>query len=164
MKGIASILLLFLLAGCVNDDLSWISIRNQTEVPIYALPYSSDFTDGDWIPPGGMDEFYSINCDCLDPFTYFSFYYDSLIVVMKDLEKYPIKFYQDGTTVNYDPTLNPFTNPNVWRTKEFERSVSSGSSSAPHQQKHIFDHYFTISTDFIKSLSDTIVQELNPAS
>ena len=164
MKGIASILLFFFLAGCVNDDLTWISIRNQTEVPIYALPYSSDFTNGDWIPPGGMDEFYSINCDCLDPFAYFSFYYDSLIVLMKDFEKYPIKFYQDGTTVNYDPTLNPFTNPNVWRTKEFDRALSSGSSGGTNQQKHIIEHYFSVSTDFIKSLSDTIVQELNPAT
>jgi hypothetical protein len=35
------------MAGCASDDLSQIAIRNMTDVPIYALPYSSDFTDGD---------------------------------------------------------------------------------------------------------------------
>ena len=164
MKGVVSIIVLVLLAGCMNDELSWISIRNQTEVPLYALPYSSDFTEGEWIPPGEADEFYSINCNCLDPFGYFSFYYDSLIIVMKDFEDDPIKFYKDGTTVNYDATFNPFTNPNVWKTKEFDLSKTEGPPDLAYDSKHIFEHYFSISTCFIKSLSDTIVLELNPAS
>ena len=164
MKGVALIIILFSLAGCVNDELSWMAIHNQTEVPIYALPYSSEFTDGDWIAPGVADEFYSINCDCLDPFYYFSFYYDSLIIVLKDFETDPVKFYKDGTTVNYDPTLNPFTNPDVWRTKEFDQSKSENSSNVSSDHRHIFEHYFSISTSSIKSLSDTIVLELNPAS
>jgi len=163
MKGIAFVLLLVILAGCVNDDLSWMSIRNQTDVPIYALPYSSEFTNGDWIAPGRTEDFYSINCDCLDPFDYFSFYYDSLIIIMKDHEKDPIKFYQDGKTVNYDPTLNPFTNPDVWRTKEFDQTYSTGLFGSSSLQAHIFEHYYSISADYVKPLSDTIFGELNPA-
>jgi len=162
MKGVASIIVLVFLAGCVNDELSWISIHNQTDVPLFALPYSSEFTEGDWIPPGEADEFYSIN-DLLDPFNYFSFYYDSLIIYMKDLEDDPIKFYKDGTTVNYDATFNPFTNPHVWNTNEFDLSVAEGPPDLNNDSRHIFEHYFSVSTCFIKSLSDTIVLELNPA-
>ena len=163
MKGLAGVLLLFLMVGCGNDDLSLIAIRNLTEVSIYTQPYSSEFTDGEWIEPGGLDEFYSINCDCLDGFEYFSFYYDSLIVILKDHVDEPIKFYKDGTTVNYDPTLNPFTNPDVWRIREFDQFISESSGNLAHQEKHIYEHYFSIIEENIKSLTDTIVQELNPA-
>lgn len=163
MKGITWILVLFLLAGCADDDLSWISIRNETGFLIYAQSYSSGYTDGDWIHPGLTDEFYSINSDCLDGYTYFSFYYDSLIIFMKDHDEDPIKFYQDGSTENYNPTLNPFTNPDVWKKREFERHLS-GSFSNTLEEKHIFDHYFCIDEESIKSLTDTILYELNPAS
>lgn len=147
MRLLTLLILVLMAAGCAKDDLSWMSIRNQTEVPIYAQPYSSDFTDSDWIPPGGMDEFYSINCDCLDAFEYFTFYYDSLIVYLQDLEEEPLKFYPDGTTVNYDPQLNPFINPNVWRTRELENVPAA---------KHISEHYFTITAEHIVSLSDPV--------
>ena len=163
MRVLAFILLLILMVGCGKEDLSQISIRNQTEVPIFTQPYSSEFTDGDWIPPGGMDEFYSINCNCLDAFEYFSFYYDSLIIFLQDHEEDPIKFYPDGSVINYDPKLNPFTNPNVWRVREFDRIVDGNASSATELELHISEHYFCISAEHIKSLADTIPQELNPA-
>ncbi|MCK4750350.1 MAG: hypothetical protein KAT15_25010, partial [Bacteroidales bacterium] len=136
MRGIAWVIVLFLLAGCTRGDLSWISIRNDTGIPIYALPYSSDFIDGEWIQPGVVDDFYSINCDCLDGYAYFSFYYDSLIIYLEDHDDYPIKFYQDGTTVNYDPTLNPFVNPEVWKIRDFNRHVS-GTAFETLEQKHV---------------------------
>lgn len=162
MRGIISVILFFLLAGCNNDELSWISIRNDTGTPIYVIPYASDFSDGEWIQPGVVDDFYSLNCDCLDGFEYFSFYYDSLIVFMKDNEEDPIKFYKDGTTVNYDPILNPFTNPEVWMFRDFDRNLA-GSTFNTMEEKHIFEHYFCIDASSIKFISDTIVQELYPA-
>ena len=113
MRGIIWIIVLFVFSGCANNELTWISVKNDTTLPIYVLPYSAEFTNADWIQPGVSDDFYSINCDCLDGFSYFSFYYDSLIVLMQDHDGDPIKFYKDGTTVNYDPKLNPFINPDV---------------------------------------------------
>lgn len=154
MRGIIIAAALLILAGCTNDDLTWISIKNNTPTPIYVLPYSSDFTNGEWIQPGVFDDFYSINCDCLDGFSYFSFYYDSLIVYLKDHEDDPIKFYKDGTTINYDPKLNPFTNKDVWETHDFERHVS-GSGFNTLEEKHIFEHYFTIDASCIKSINVT---------
>ena len=151
MRGITVIILFIFLAGCYNDDQSWVSIRNDTTIPIYALPYSSDFANGEWIAPGGSDDFYSLNCDYLDGFKYFSLYYDSLIVYVKDHEGTPIKFYKDGTTLNYDAALNPFINPDVWKFRDFDRHVS-GSSLNTLEEKHIFEHYFSIDPDCIKSL------------
>ena len=162
MRAIAILFLFFLLAGCNNDELSWISIRNDTSIPIYVLPYTSDYSYGEWIQPWVSDDFYSLNCDCLDGFTYFSFYYDSLIVIMKDLEETTVKFYKDGTTLNYDPTLNPFINPDVWKSRSFDRHLSSTSFNTL-EEKHIFDTYFCIDAQSIKSLSDTITMELHPA-
>ncbi len=162
MRGIAWILLLFLFTGCTEDDLSWLSIRNGTSVAIYAQPYTSDFTDGEWIPPGVADEFYSINNDDLDGYEYFSFYYDSLIIYMKDLDNDPIKFYKDGTAVNYDPTLNPFTNPDVWKIRDFKRHLP-GSAFNTLEEKHIYEHFFNIDSESVKSLYDTILHELNSA-
>jgi hypothetical protein len=153
MKRFFWIIVWVALMGCENDDLSWISIMNDTTSPIYILPYSSDFTNAEWIQPGVTDEFYSINCDCLDGYAYFSFYYDSLIVYLKDQEDQPIKFYQDGTTVNYDPKLNPFTNPDVWKVKDFDRHLS-GSSNNTLEEKHIYDHYFCIESEFVESLCE----------
>ena len=46
MKGIILAVTILILTGCNNDDLTWISIKNGTGTPIYALPYSSDFTNG----------------------------------------------------------------------------------------------------------------------
>jgi hypothetical protein len=162
MSRLVWIILGFLAVACSSNDLSYISIRNDTELPIYALPYSSEFTDGNWIQPGVTDEFYSINCDCLDGYAYFSFYYDSLIIYIKDHDDEPVKFYKDGSTVNYDPTLNPFTNPDVWNTHSFERHVS-GSSFETMEEKRIMEHYFAIEPESVKSLADTLTHELNPA-
>jgi hypothetical protein len=162
MRGLAIILLLGMLAGCNNDELSRISIRNDTTIPIYVLPYSSDFTNGDWIQPGVMDDFYSLNCDCLDGFEYFSFYYDSLIVYLKDMEESPVKFYKDGATINYDPTLNPFINEAVWKTRDYDKHLE-GSAFNTLEEKHIYEHYFAIEAKSVKSLSDTLTQELQPA-
>ena len=159
MRGIAWILLFFLVTGCTGDDFSWISIRNETSVAIYAQPYSSDYTDGDWIHPGFANKFYSINSEYLNGYEYFSFYYDSLIIYMKDHDDDPIKFYQDGTSENYDPTLNPFTNPDVWKIRDFERHLP-GSAFNTMEEKHIVEHYFCIDAEDIKSLCDTIIQEL----
>ncbi len=151
MRGFIWIIVLIALSGCAKNDLTWISIKNDTTIPIYVLPYSSEFTNADWIQPGVSDEFYSINCDCLDGYSYFSFYYDSLIVHMKDHDGDPIKFYKDGTTVNYDPELNPFVNPDVWRTKDFERDVSGIVFNA-NEEKHIYEYYFCIKEECVKSL------------
>ncbi len=164
MRGLAYITFLLLLAGCTTDELSWISIRNNTEIPIYAMPYSSEFANSDWIQPGVMDEFYSINCNCLDGFTYFSTYYDSLIIYLKDQDETPIKFYQDGSAVNYDATQNPFTNPDVWTTLEYDQAVTGEELSTAQQETHISEHFFSINSINIKSLADTTSQELNPDS
>ena len=162
MRGAVILVWLVILAGCNNDELSWISIKNDTTTPIYVLPYSSDYTHGEWIQPGVADDFYSLNCDCLDGFAYFSFYYDSLIVFLKDWEETPVKFYKDGTTINYDPTLNPFINREVWKSRNFDRHLS-GSSFKTLEEKHIFEHYFPIDPEKVKFLSDTITMELYPA-
>ena len=151
MRGFIWIVVLIAFSGCANNDLTWISIKNDTAIPIYVLPYSDEFTNADWVQPGVSDEFYSINCDCLDGYSYFSFYYDSLIVHMMDHDGDPIKFYKDGTTVNYDPELNPFVNPDVWRTTDFERAIS-GSALSATKEKHIYEYYFCIKEENVKSL------------
>lgn len=137
------------LTGCANDDLTWVSIKNETSAPIYVLPYSSEFANADWIQPGVSDDFYSISCDCIDGFSYFSFYYDSLIVFLNDHADEPIKFYKDGTTLNYDPALNPFINPDVWYTKDFEKAVKAASLNN-YQEKHIVEHYFCINEESVR--------------
>jgi hypothetical protein len=162
MRRVAILFLFFLFTGCNNDELSWISIRNDTSIPIYVLPYTSDYSYGEWIQPWVSEDFYSLNCDCLDGFAYFSFYYDSLIVIMKDQEETTVKFYKDGTTLNYDPTLNPFINRDVWKSRSFDRHLSSASFNTL-EEKHIFDTYFCFDAQSIKSLSDTITMELHPA-
>ena len=151
MRGFIWIVVLLALTGCANNELTYISIKNNTSIPIYVLPYSSDFTNADWIQPGVSDDFYSINCDCLDGFTYFSHYYDSLIVLMEDYDDDPIKFYKDGTTINYDPELNPFINKDVWLVQDFDRAVS-GSAFNTLEEKHIIEHYFRIREEHVKSL------------
>lgn len=163
MRYLTLIAILLALAGCSTNELSYVSIRNNTDVPIYALPYASDYSEGDWIPPGATDEFYSIACDCLDGYEYFSYYYDSLIVKFGEEQIDPVKFYKTGKTVNYDPTLNPFTNPSMWRSHEFEQSLETTSLES-NEKTHIMEHYFPIDVDKIKSLSDTVRAELNPAS
>lgn len=162
MRRYALILMVFLMAGCMGDDLTRLSIRNDTSTPIYALPYASDFTEGKWIPPGTFNDFYSIGCETLDAYAYFSLYYDSLIIYMKESDDRPIKFYRDGTTSNYDPTLNPFTNPKVWNERKYSRYMS-GSTFNTLEEKNIFEHYFCIDPGYIKSLNDTVVRDLNPA-
>ena len=162
MRRVAWFVILFLLAGCTSNEQSWISIRNDTALPIFALPYTSEFTDGEWIQPGVADDFYSIDCDCLDGYNYFSFYYDSLIIYLKDDDQNPIKFYQDGTTVNYDPTQNPFTNPDVWKIRDFNRHVN-GNALTALEEKHIYEHYFCVKAENVASLSDTVLYELDPA-
>ena len=152
MRGFIWIIVLIVLSGCSKNHLTYISIKNDTAIPIYVLPYSAEFTNADWIQPGVSDDFYSINCDCLDGYSYFSFYYDSLIVLMQDHDGDPIKFYKDGTTVNYDPELNPFVNPDVWRITNFERAVS-GSAFNTIEEKHVYEYYFCIKEENVKSLS-----------
>ena len=144
--------MLFAFSGCANNELTWISVKNDTSIPIYVLPYSAGFANADWIQPGVSDDFYSINCDCLDGFTYFSFYYDSLIVLIEDHYGDPIKFYKDGTTVNYDSKLNPFINPDVWYTKDIQKA-GSGSAFNTLEEKHIYEFYFCIKEESVKSLS-----------
>lgn len=163
MRGFQWILILLLVTGCSRNDLSSISVRNLTDLPLYVQPYSSDFTDGNWIQPGLMEDFYTINCDCLDGFRYFSFYYDSLIIHIKDFEDQPIKFYKDGTTINYDPTLSPFTNPDVWKVKESQSEVQGKVIKSNYEERVIIDHYFCISTESIKSLKEIEVKELTPS-
>jgi len=159
MKRFIWIFVLMLLVGCDNKDLTWISIKNETTIPIYTLPYSSDFTNADWIQPGATDDFYSISCDCLDGFTYFSFYYDSLIVLIKDDDKNPIKFYKDGTTVNYNSELNPFINPEVWHRQDFDRTVD-GTAFNTLEEKHIYEYYFSIEQENVKSLA--VLEDSDP--
>lgn len=163
MRGFQWILILLILNGCSKNDVSSISVRNLTDLPLYVQPYSSDFTDGGWIQPGLMEEFYTINCDCLDGFRYFSFYYDSLIIHIKDFEDQPIKFYKDGTTINYDPTLSPFTNPDVWRVKESQSEVQGKVIKSNYEDRVVTEHYFCISTESIKSLREIEVEELTPS-
>lgn len=152
MRGFIWLIVLLAFTGCASNELTWISVKNDTTIPIYVQPYSSDFTNSGWIQPGVSDEFYSINCDCLDGFTYFSHYYDSLVVLMEDYKDDPIKFYKDGTTVNYNPDLNPFINPDVWHIKDFNHAVS-GSAFNTLEEKHIYEHYFRIREEHVKSLS-----------
>lgn len=159
MRGVIWIAVLLALTGCANNELTWLSVKNDLSVPIYVLPYSSEFTNADWIQPGFSDDFYSINCDCLDGYTYFSHYYDSLIVFMEDHEADPIKFYKDGTSVNYDPMRNPFKNPDVWRVQSFDRAVS-GSGFNIMEEKHIYEHYFSIRKEHVKSLN--VESDSNP--
>ena len=163
MRGLFWFAVLFLLAGCTGNEESWLSIHNETGRPIYAVPYTSEFSDGEWIHPGMADDFYSINSDCLDGFSYFSFYYDSLIVYLQGFDDDPIKFYQDGSTVNYDAILNPFTNPDVWKKREFDRYMP-GSIFNTKEEKHIFEHFFSINAANVKSLCDTVLMDLYPAS
>jgi hypothetical protein len=156
-------LILVLTAGCEKDEVSCISVLNSTEVALYVQPYSSDYTDADWIQPGSIDEFYSINCDCLDGFEYFSFYYDSLIIQIKDHEDDVIKFYKDGTTKNYDPTLSPFTNPDVWKIREIERFMPGSFIKSNYEERVVIEHYFCIYGACIKSLQVPVVKELIPS-
>lgn len=156
MRFLTFISLLSLLVGCDNNDLSYLSICNETPLPIYAISYTSDYSDGDWIPPGVYDEFYSIGIDHLNGYEYFSAYYDSLVVFLKDYDDYPIKFYSDGRTINYDPELNPFTNPDVWQTHAFNRRVP-GSSFESLEEKQITENYFSIEKSKIISLPDSIL-------
>ena len=153
MRALFLALVLTVLAGCNKDDLSYLSICNETAVPIYAISYTSDYSDGDWIPPGNFDEFYSLSIDHLDGFRYFSLFYDSLVVFLKGHEEHPVKFYSDGKTINYDPDLNPFTNPDVWKTRTFYRHVS-GTSFESLEEKQISEDFFSIETSSIISLSD----------
>ena len=60
MRGFIWIIVLIALSGCGKNDLTWISIKNDTTIPIYVLPYSDEFTNADWIQPGVSDDFYSI--------------------------------------------------------------------------------------------------------
>ena len=150
MRKLAFILALTTLWGCNNDEYSYISIRNETTTPIYVLPYVSDYSDGDWINPGFTDEFYSIGVDHFNGYEFFCVYYDSLIIYLKDYEDDPVKFYKDGTTINYDPTRNPFTNPEMWTSRSFDE-LESGSTFDNLQEKEISEDYFTIDYNSIIS-------------
>jgi hypothetical protein len=64
--------------------------------------------------------------------------------------------------VNYDPTLNPFVNPDVWESMEYNSNVE-GSSMEGWDVKHILEHFFSVEASSVKSLSDTIYLPLHPA-
>lgn len=156
MRILTLILLLSILTGCDNNDLSYLSICNETPISIYAISYTSDYSNGEWIQPGVYNEFYSIGIDNLNGYEYFSAYYDSLLIFLKDFEDHPIKFYSDGRTINYDPELNPFINPDVWQTRAFNRHVP-GSSNESLEEKQIYEDYFSIEVSKIISLPDSIL-------
>ncbi len=142
-----SLIILLLLTACNKDDLSYLSIHNGTGTPIFALPYSSNYTEGGWIQPGSNDEFYSIEHDDLDAYEYFSAYYDSVIVFLEGFDDDPVKFFKDGQTINYDPLMNPFTNKEMWSFQRFNRSLKG---------KHIEEHFFSISELSIPLLADSL--------
>jgi hypothetical protein len=71
--------------------------------------------------------------------------------LLKDHEDNPIKFYKDGTTINYDPELNPFINPDVWKTKDFDRAVT-GTAFNTLEEKHIYEFYFCVEEECVKSI------------
>jgi len=155
-------IILLILAGCSDDELSYISIYNETPIPIYALSYATEYTDGDWIQPGLSDEFYSIGISTLNGFEYFSVYFDSLIIFVKDYEDEPVKFFSDGVTVNYDPELNPFINPDVWQTRSYKTRLPE-SSTGDTEEKWIFEDYFSIEISKIISLADVNLTDLDSA-
>jgi len=163
MRITSLLIILSVLVGCSNDELSFISICNETPIPIYAISYTSDFSDGNWIQPGVIDEFYSIGINNLNGYEYFSVYYDSLIIYVRDHEDDPVKFYSDGSTINYDPALNPFINPEVWITRSFQRHLP-GKSNQSLEEKQIYEHYFSIELSSIISLSDYTFIDSDPAS
>lgn len=162
MRVLPLTLLLLTFMGCNDDELSYISICNETPVPIYALSYASDISDGDWIQPGFTDEFFSISISSLNGFEYFSTYYDSLIIFVKDYEDEPVRFYSDGVTVNYDPKINPFTNPDVWQTRSFKRHLPE-SYSEGLEEKWIYEDYFSIEISKIISLRGINLTDSDPA-
>lgn len=155
MRPLILIGILILLGSCSSDEMSFLSIQNRTTLPIYVQPYISDFAEGDWIQPGSSNEFFSIDHDGLDGFEYFSFYYDSLVVYLKDCEEKPVKFYKDGRTVNYDPELNPFTNRDMWEIHQIRRNVS-GNAFETLEEKKVQEHYFRISALSIPYIADTM--------
>lgn len=153
MKALPLIIVLIILASCNDDQLSYLSIRNETTHTIYAVSYSSSYSNGDWIQPGLTDEFHSLNIEHINGFEYFSFYYDSVVVYLKDYEDHPVKFYKDGTTINYNATLNPFINSEVWHTRYLVRRLP-GSNQERLEEKQINEDYFRIEPEWIKSLGD----------
>lgn len=162
MRILALSILLVSLIGCNDDELSYISISNETPIPIYALSYTSDYSDGDWIQPGLIDEFYSIGIGSLNGFEYFSVYYDSLIIFVRDYEDEPVKFYSDGATVNYNPILNPFINPDVWETRSFKRHLPKTAMEGL-EEKRIYEDYFSVEISEIISLRDVNLGDSDPA-
>jgi len=144
-----------LLAACNKDDLSSLAIRNGTGTPIFALPYSSDYTEGGWIQPGNRDEFFSIEHEDLDAFDYFCAYYDSVVVFLEGYENDPVKFFKNGSTVNYDPSMNPFTNSEMWNCLSFERPTE-GNTFESVDQKQIEEHFFSINELSIPVLADSL--------
>ncbi len=155
-------ILFIFLTGCNDGELSYVSICNETPVPIYAVSYASEYSDGDWIQPGLIDEFFSIGISSLNGFEYFSVYYDSLIIFVKDYEDEPVRFYSDGVTVNYDPKLNPFTNPDVWQTRSFKRRLPTTASQGL-EEKRIYEDYFSIEISKIISLCETNLTDSDSA-
>lgn len=158
MRILSIILVLSALMGCNNDEFSYISVRNQTPAPIYVLPFASGYSDGDWIQPGLSDEFYSIGVDHLNGYEYFCLYYDSLIVYIKDQENDPVKFYSDGTTINYDPSLNPFTNPDMWTSRNYNE-YGTGPEYSSSEEKVVNDDYFEIDANSITSFTKPAVSD-----
>lgn len=154
MRTLTLIIAFLVLAGCNDDEISYLSVRNETPQPFYAVFYTAGLSEGEWVQPGSTDNFFSLNLDHVNSFEYFSFYYDSVIVYLKEDENRPIKFYKDGSTVNYNPELNPFINSEVWHTRHFVRH-QPGSSLESLEEKQIYEDYFSIETEWIISLKST---------
>lgn len=154
MRYLALLLILSALWGCNKDELSYLSIRNETTIPIYALAYASEYADGDWIRPGITDEFCSVEIEILNGYEYFTVYYDSLIIYIQGIEDEPVKFFSDGTTINYNPAMNPFINPDVWKSRNFDQIVS-GSGFESVETKSVNEDYFIIDAASIISLADS---------
>ena len=71
------------------------------------------------------------------------------------------KFYKDGTTVNYDPLLNPFTNEDVWETRTQDRLMPGKFFKSNYEKREVIEHYFCIDGDYVQSLKTSEVKELN---
>lgn len=149
MKQVLIIIGILIMMGCSSNDESWLSIENSTDMDIFAIPYTEEFSHGTAIPSGEKDEFFTLSCDCLDGYTYFSTYYDSLVIFFNNEEETPVKFYSDGRTINYDSIQNPFINPLVWNYRVFEEEYYTEINSV--ETRMIYEHFFTIKNEIIDS-------------
>ena len=74
MRTLTLIIAFLVLAGCNDDEISYLSVRNETPQPFYAVFYTAGLSEGEWVQPGSTDNFFSLNLDHVNSFEYFSFY------------------------------------------------------------------------------------------